>query len=77
MHVPRDEGSAPLVKNTTMHLYADAVSSEFVLPGHPEFMKSGDAVAHNRSLASLKMHLGEMFDLEPILSPSLHCQQPR
>ncbi|OKO90333.1 hypothetical protein PENSUB_13466 [Penicillium subrubescens] len=64
MHVPGAEGSGLLKKNVKKHIYADAVSPGFVIPGHADFIPKTAAVVHTRSLAFLQMHLGEIFDLE-------------
>jgi carboxymethylenebutenolidase len=66
MHVPKAEGSPPLKKNVVKHSYADAASPGFVIPGHPDFIVSAAAVVQTRSLAFLKGHLGEIFDLEDL-----------
>ncbi|KAJ5679920.1 hypothetical protein N7462_008164 [Penicillium macrosclerotiorum] len=49
------------------HVYPQASSPGFMVPGHPDFIITAAGVAHTRSLTFLKKHLGgPYFDLEQI-----------
>ncbi|KAJ5758314.1 uncharacterized protein N7511_007008 [Penicillium nucicola] len=51
----------------TTHMYSDVSSANFMIPGHPEFKMSTAGVAHTRSVAFIKKHMGgPFFDLEKI-----------
>lgn len=53
--------------NDTIHVYESVASSNFVLPGHGHYEAGPANVAHTRSLAFIKKHLGgPHFDLEAI-----------
>ncbi|KAJ5174216.1 uncharacterized protein N7482_000093 [Penicillium canariense] len=68
LHAPGAHGDKiPKKDSQTKHSYADAISPGFVIPGHPDFVISTAGVAHTRTLAFLKKHLGgPYFDLEQI-----------
>ena len=47
--------------------YPEAKSGNFIIPKHQDFLSSSAAVAHTRTLAFLKKHMGgPTFDLEAI-----------
>ncbi|OQD79783.1 hypothetical protein PENANT_c044G09612 [Penicillium antarcticum] len=63
-HLPKDKES---YGHHITHIYPDVSSANFVIPGHPDFKMSTAGVAHTRSAAFIKKHLGgPYFDLEKI-----------
>lgn len=54
-------------EDRSSYRYTDVSSPGFIIPGHPDFKISTAGVAHTRSLAFIKKHLGgPYFDLEKI-----------
>lgn len=67
LHVPGPDESFTPSECTTLYRYPEAASAGFVVPGHPDFKMASASVAHTRSLAFFKRHLGgPFFDLEKI-----------
>jgi carboxymethylenebutenolidase len=63
-HLPKDKTSS---EDQIAHVYSDVSSANFMIPGHPDFKMSKAGVAHTRSVAFIKKHLGgPFFDLEKI-----------
>lgn len=67
VHIAPGGEKLPQRDGQTQYQYADASSSGFVVPGHPDFQYATAGVSHTRSLTFLKKYLGgPNFDLEKI-----------
>ncbi|KAI9039840.1 uncharacterized protein KD926_009059 [Aspergillus affinis] len=67
LHLTGAAGDQIHSHETKVYSYPEALSSEFIVPGHADFIASAAGVAHTRSLTFMKKHLdGPYFDLEKI-----------
>ncbi|KAH8435179.1 uncharacterized protein LDX57_012808 [Aspergillus melleus] len=67
LHLAGPVGDQTHSQETKVYSYPEASSSQFIVPGHADFIASAAGVAHTRSLTFVKKHLdGPYFDLEKI-----------